>query len=140
MAIRVKTEYGVVSYGNPLFYKTIDDALAPFKGEVFLANYRGAFMDALVEAKQFTWLAERHVSASSKGVFIKIFVMIKFGVSISKTTSAILNSIASELTSIYELPIDDIEIVVTGVISKKVAKRDIHIRYRDLLANKNVLW
>ena len=74
-------------------------------------------------------------------MFIRLYLMLRFGTSIETSARSIITSIAGDITECLDLPIDDIQLVITGLISEKVAKRDIVISYRQLIeAEDEELW
>ena len=111
----------------------IADTLRPYEDKVWLANYKGPVSDVMVRLGNFDSLAETVVKMTEKGLFIRLYVMLRFGLSINETTAGIMDNLAFSLLEYIELPIYNIEIIVTGMLSKNVAKRNIKMDYRTLL-------
>jgi uncharacterized alkaline shock family protein YloU len=87
----------------------------------------------MVRLGNFDSLAETVVEMTEKGLFIRLYVMMRFGLSINEMTAGIMDNLAFSLMEYVELPIYNIEIIVTGMLSKNVAKRNIEMDYRTLL-------
>lgn len=132
MIIRLNNTQGAVSFNGILLDQIIDRALRPWEGRVWIANYKGRGSDKTVKSGNLEQLEEKLISTTENGVFIRLYLMLRFGTSIENSSRAIISSIAEDITECLDLPIDDIELVITGLISEKVARRDIIIRYSSL--------
>ncbi len=66
---------------------------------------------------------------TDRGVFVKFYVATRFGVSIRTSLDGIISSIAHDVTDKLGLPIDNIVVNVTAVVSRNAAKRDITLDY-----------
>ena len=87
----------------------------------------------MIRLRNYDALAEKVVKMTEKGLFIRLYIMLRFGSSIGEVTTRIMDRLAFSLMTYLELPIDNIEVIVTGMVSKNVAKRNIRTDYRTLL-------
>jgi len=133
MFYREENQIGSIGINKNVIDEMITDAFRPYEGRVWLANYKGAVSDMMVRLGNFDSLAESLVELTEKGLFIRLYVMMRFGQSINEMTAAIMDHLAFSLTEYVELPINNIEIILTGMLSKNVAKRNIKMDYRTLL-------
>ena len=64
----------------------------------------------------------------NQGLDIRVYVIVKFGVSIRNVTSTLINSIQESVRENTGLEANSIAIAITGTFSKNVAKRNIEVR------------
>ncbi|MBP5746620.1 MAG: hypothetical protein J6W58_10015 [Lachnospiraceae bacterium] len=130
MLYQKTNEYGVISVDNTFLNQLIKDALKPFEGRAWKANYKGRSQDFLIKLGNFDALSEQVIKESDKGIYIKIYLIVKFGISLGAVTSAIIDSLADILLNDLEAKIDDIEVVISGMImTKGIVKREIVYSY-----------
>lgn len=111
MLTQIENTKGIISFDTSLMDQLIMESLSSFKGE-----YK---------------LIKKSSEMKSLGVFVSINVHLKFGTSIAKFTNEVFSSISSGITNNFELPLDTIQIVISGMYSKKVAKRNLVIEYNS---------
>ena len=136
MLYREVNHIGAVSINHSVVDEMIADAFLSCEDKAWLANYQGAVSDVTIRLRNYDALAEKVVNMSEKGIFIRLYIMLRFGSSISEVTAGIMDRLAYSILEYLELPIDNIEVVVTGILSKNVAKRNIRVDYRTLLNNR----
>ena len=111
MLTKIENTKGIISYDTALIDQLILEALNEFKGD-----YK---------------LLKKSSEMKENGVFINITVNLKFGTSISRFTNQLFSTISNKITENFELPIDTIQIVINGVYSKKLVKRNLVIEYNS---------
>ncbi|MDD2295186.1 MAG: Asp23/Gls24 family envelope stress response protein [Eubacteriales bacterium] len=136
MLYREVNRIGAISINHSVLDEMIADAFLHCEGKAWLANYKGAVSDVTIRLRNFDALAEKVVKMTDKGVFVRLYVMLKFGSSIAEVTAGIMDRLAFSMMEYLELPIDNIEVIVTGMLSKNVAKRNIRTDYRTLLNSR----
>ena len=114
MLIRITNDRGAVSFRENVIEQIIRNALAPFEGKVWTVSVSGT---------------GKEIRMTDRGVYVKIYVAIRFGVSIRNSLDSIISAIANDVTDKLGLPIDNIVVNVTAVVSRNAAKRDITLDY-----------
>ena len=140
MIIRLTNKQGAISFNGILIDQIIAGAMKPWERRVFLAQYKGRQSDKAVKAGNFDSLDRRNVMTTEKGVFIRLYVMMRFGTSIGGAASDIIRKIAGGIRSCLNIPVDEIEVIVTGLISEKVAPRNIAVSLSELERGKKPSW
>ena len=133
MFYRELNQIGAISINKAVIDEIIADAIRPYEGKAWLGNYKGTVSDVKVRLGNFDSLAETVVKMTEKGLFIRLYVMMRFGQSINEITAGIMDNLAFSLMEYVELPMYNIEIIITGMLSKNIAKRNIKMDYRTLL-------
>ena len=134
MLTRVTNEKGIISFDETLIDQTVQEALRPFRGQVWLARYRGSGSDWMILLGNYESMAEKKVRYTDKGLYVRLYLLIKIGTSISEVARSLCYFIADMIENQLQLPLDNVEIVVTGMVSKNAVKRDIRFDYRSFKA------
>ena len=131
MLYQKTNEYGVISVDNTFLNQLIKEALKPFEGRAWKANYKGRSQDFLIKLGNFDALSEQVIKESENGVYIRIYLIVRFGISLGAVSSAIIDSLADVLSNDLDAKIDDIEVVISGMImTKGIVKREIVYSYK----------
>jgi len=128
--------FGAISVDRAVIDGWIDQIFKKTADRAWLAHYKGGVSDVMIRIGNFDALAEKVVEMTDRGLYIRLYIILRFGCSISETSAEIMDRLAYYLTEYLELPIDNIEIVVTGVASKNIAKRHVVTDYRSLLNSR----
>ena len=120
MLTQIENKNGIISYDNALMEQIISDSLSPFKGQ-----YK---------------LREKTYEMTEEGVVVCVEVFLKFGTSISEFSNTVLEYIAGKVENNLELPVKSIKLIISGIYSKKIAKKDIVIEYNnksEIISNRD---
>jgi uncharacterized alkaline shock family protein YloU len=126
------TEHGVISLDKGVIGSIIKRQVAAFDGKVLLSNAKGkvikaANQDRLGDEANFFELSAP-ASASGAGHDLRVFVIIKMGVSISSVTDTLIARLDSDIMEFTGLRANSIAVMVKGMLSKNVSKRDIEVK------------
>ncbi len=132
MIYQEKNEFGVITVDDAFLNQLIKESLHPFEGKVWLANYKGRSSNFAVKLGNIDSLAEKTVKTTEEGLYIKLFLLVKFGVSIREVCSSIFQSLSAAIEEDLELTVDDFVIEITGVWAKNgIGKRNMIISYKN---------
>jgi uncharacterized alkaline shock family protein YloU len=137
MLYREVNHIGAISIDHAVVDEMIADAFHACEDKAWLAHYKGSVSDVMIRLRNYDALAEKIVKMTDKGLFVRLYVMLRFGSSIGDVTAGIMDRLAHSLMTYLELPIDNIEVVVTGMLSRNVARRNIKMDYRTLLNSRS---
>ena len=131
MLYQETNEYGVISIDNTFLNQIIKESLKPYEGKAWKANYKGKSSDFFIKIGNIDALADQEIKESEKGIYIKIYLIVKFGISMGSVSKAIIDNITDVLINDLELKVDDIEVVITAMMmNKNIVKRNIVYNYR----------
>ncbi len=135
MLNRIVNKEGSISYDKAIVEQIITQAVERQDGSIMLVNYRGGVSDLLLKIGASAAIPDKDIEMRPAGIFIKLYVIVRIGDSIRRSCGKLMNAIASDITGMLELPLDNIEIEITGTFSKSmhIAKRQILLVYRDML-------
>ena len=68
------------------------------------------------------------ITNGQKGIDIRVYVVVRFGTSIGAVTNQLLDSIQERVKQYTDIDLNSVAVIVTGMVSKQVAKRNIEVR------------
>lgn len=120
--ITVDTNLGTITVSKNIIKNIILEVIDSFDGKVLLSNSKGKFPKfAQNDADQM------EVELTEDGLEIRVFVVLRFGTSIKYTTNKIIGDMHSLIKERTGISIAKASVVVTGVLSKKLAPRNIEV-------------
>lgn len=142
MLLKQNTTLGTLTYSRQIIDQIIQKAFEEVAGSLWLANYRGGVSDVLVRLGGFESIAETKVEDRDGKLYILLYVVSRIGESITENGEIVMRSILRDVTEQLELPVDNIEIQVTGSVSKgkRMVRRDLRMNLRDLMNNRKMLY
>ena len=121
----LKTKYGKIKVSRNAIARAVVDSLDDMRGKVSMSSNRGKLLREGSAAE----LNAVDVEAFEGDIRIRVNVIVRFGVSITKTADAIAASVQKALRRILGRGPSLVTIRVRGVISQKnIAPRNITIR------------
>ena len=140
MLTQSNNSLGALTISKQIIDQIVDHAFESVEGKLWLANYRGAVSDVLVKIGGFDAIAEKKVEMRDDKLYVKLYVISRLGESIAENCGIVMERIARDVTEMLELPLDNIEIAVTGTVSKNknIVKRDVTLNLREMLNNRTI--
>lgn len=119
----IDTEYGSIGINKSIITQMVTDAVDAYSGKVRLGNAKAVFNIFSNDES-----SNIDIVWDDEGIHINIFLIIKFGTSISRVTNGIIDYIEKNIKVTFgDIP-HKIRILVTGIESKQqVIKRDIEV-------------
>ena len=140
MLTQSNNSLGALTISRQIIDQIVEHAFESVEGKLWLANYKGAVSDVLVKIGGFDAIAEKKVEMHDDKLYIKLYVISRLGESIAENCGIVMQRIARDVTEMLELPLDNIEIAVTGTVSKNknIVKRDLTLDLREMLNNRTI--
>lgn len=128
----IETKLGDIHFSSNIVNKIAEKAVESCGGKAMLHNYKSALKDVMpiMASKMNLYdesVASVEVTNSDDGYSMKVYVVIKFGASIKAVTKEIIDSIYDNAEVIIGHKPEKVTVVVTGVVSKNIAKRHIEV-------------
>lgn len=138
MLTQITNNYGVLTVTRQIIDQIIEHAFESLDGKLWLANYRGTVSDVLLKFGGFDSIAEKKVEMHDDKLFIRLYVVTRLGESIAENCGTVMLRIMKDVTEMLEIPIDNIETVVTGAVTKNnnIVKRDVSLDLRQMLNDR----
>lgn len=119
----IDTEYGSIGINKNIITQMVTDAVDAYSGKARLGNAKAVFNIFSNDES-----SNIDIVWDDEEIYINIFLIIKFGTSISRVTNGIIDYIEKNIKVTFgDIP-HKIRILVTGIESKQqVIKRDIEV-------------
>lgn len=119
----IDTEYGSIGINKTIITQMVTDAVDAYSGKARLGNAKAVFNIFSNDES-----SNIDIVWDDEEIYINIFLIIKFGTSISRVTNGIIDYIEKNIKVTFgDIP-HKIRILVTGIESKQqVIKRDIEV-------------
>lgn len=129
MLYRLDTMNGAISIDKSVVGKIIADAVGQFKGKVLISNHKGKVVSGFAaKLGVMDDINYMEISLDNDRLDIRFFILIRFGTSINKVTDQLIGTIKKNTEEITGLEVNSIAVVVTGMVSKHTARRNIVVR------------
>lgn len=128
MLYKEETENGSITIEKAVIAKIVSETVAQFNGKVIISNYKNKTTTFAAKIGVTDDINNMDISMGSKGLDIKLYVMVRFGTSIGMVTNTLINDIHKNVCRYTSIEPNSVAVVVTGTISKNIAKRKIEVR------------
>ena len=140
MLTQFQNNLGSLTVNKQIIDQIIEHAFEPLEGRFWLANYRGGVSDVLLRIGGFESIAEKKVQMRQDRLYIRLYVVSLLGESLTENCALVMKRIARDVTEMLEVPLYNIEVVVTGVISRKknIVRRDLTFDFLTMLNSRKI--
>ncbi len=119
----IDTEYGSIGINKTIITQMVTEAVDAYSGKAWLGNAKAVFNIFSNDES-----SNIDIVWDDEEIYINIFLIIKFGTSISRVTNGIIDNIEKNIKVTFGDVPSKIRILVTGIESKQqVIKRDIEV-------------
>ena len=151
MLTQSNNSFGALTISRQIIDQIIEHAFESVEGNLWLANYKGAVSDVLVRIGGFDAIAEKKVEVikdilyysgemRDDMLYVRLYVVSRLGESITENCGLVMERIARDVTEMLELPLGNIEIAVTGTVSKNrnIVKRDLTLDLHEMVNTRKI--
>lgn len=128
MLYRIETDEGNITLSKAVIGKIVMESIEQFSGRVLITNHKGK----IVRLKQKYGVTDAtdnmEIIMGDNGLDIRIFIAIKFGTSIGMVTEQLIQGIKYDIERLTGFEANSIAVVVTGLLSKQMSRRNIEIK------------
>ncbi len=125
---RENNDFGTISVLDNAISDIIIDEIKKYGGRIDITNSRGKAVPKLYKSVGGSAAANIQIDTDDdERLDIKLHIVLKFGMSIKKTTDEIAENIRKQINLATGKNPARITLVITGVVSKKFARRNIEV-------------
>lgn len=128
MLYKLETKEGRITLDRFVAAQIVEEQISPFYGKVWIANSKGSMGGFINRLYGRSDLDDFEIAMDERGLSVRVYLIIRFGVSIRMVTERLISDIRNALEKYTELPVSEVSLVVTGMLSKHIAKRNIEIK------------
>lgn len=125
--ITVQNNLGTISITKQVIGRIVAEAIDRFDGKVMISNHKGKVAGVTSKKNGPDERAYMDITHGKNGIDLRVFIVIRFGTSITKVTNQLVDDIHGGLTQITGKEPNSVAVVVTGMISKNIARRHIEV-------------
>lgn len=125
----ITNELGQIQFSRNVIYRVCLDAVNA-TGEARIQNYKGRYTSKKPGRLNVFTQTEEDVEdidiiETDQGLELTIYIVVRFGVSISGVANDIIDHICREMESLFGRQPSSVKVIVTGIVSKDIARRRI---------------
>ncbi len=128
MYYKFQSDLGLIMVKDSVIKRIVIESIALMNGKVKLANHKGQVAGIVAGIVGLDDTNHIIVSRSNIGLDIKLYIVIKFGTSITKITELLIEIIRQKVLESAGIEASSISIVVSGMQAKKLARRNIEVK------------
>lgn len=128
MLYKEETENGSIIIEKAVIAKIVTETVLQFNGKVLISNYKNKATTFAAKIGVTDDINNMEITMGDKGLDIKLYIVVKFGTSIGMVTNTLINDIHDKVYEFTSIEPNSVAIVVTGMISKNIARRNIEVR------------
>lgn len=128
MLYKVEAKDGSISIDKNVVGRIIANAVDQFKGKVLISNHRGRVAGFAAKLGVTDDISFMEINPGKNGLDIRFYILIRFGTSINRVTEQLISAVKKNTEEITGLEVNSIAVVVTGMVSKQTARRNIEVR------------
>lgn len=129
MLYRETTEEGSIMLYRSVIRTLISDVMDGFGGKVqFAGQHKGKFSNLVMRLGGVEDGNSVEINPGETGLVIRVYVVIRFGVSISRITDQLIDAIRASVQEHTGLSVESTTVMVAGLLSKQFVKRDIEVK------------
>lgn len=126
-----KTEEGSLRIRNLVIGQIIVTAVNKFSGRVKITNQKGKVIKIREKYGIPDATDNLEITMGDRGIDVRFYVAIRFGLSIGMVTEQLIRDIKEETEKITGIEANSIAVVVTGLMSKQFAPRNIVVKRKN---------
>ena len=127
MIYQKDTNIGQISVAKNVVTEIIYKAVRVFGNNVVVDNYAKSSNKLYYKMSGGADSNAIEITNSESGIAIKIYIMVKFGTSISKVSKLIISEVNEGFEKTFGMKPSSTEVIITGVFSKNVVRRNIKV-------------
>jgi len=128
MLYRIETDEGNITLSKAVIGKIVMESIEQFSGRVLITNHKGKIVRLKQKFGVTAATDNMEIIMGDNGLDIRIFIAIKFGTSIGMVTEHLIQGIKYDIERLTGLEANSIAVVVTGLLSKQMSRRNIEIK------------
>lgn len=123
----VETDLGTITVSRNAIGKIVTEAVERFDGKVIISNHKGKVPGIVSRIGGMDDINSMEINYGENGLDLRVFVVLRFGTSITQVTNQLVDDIHEKTKETIGIEPNSVAVVVTGMISKNIARRHIEV-------------
>jgi len=120
-------DLGKIQFDENIIGNIIRKIADSFHGKVMLSGSRGRIKKNTARTRNSDDLTFMNMKKTNDGYVIDVYIVLKFGTSIRRTSHEFIDLIKEQVSQITEIPVNKVRIIITGMLSKNFTRRHIEV-------------
>lgn len=125
--IILENEMGKIELPKSVIGSIVIEVVESFDGKVILSDSKGRVHKLAYKLGAMEEANNIEIEGNENGIDLRVYAILRFGVSIKETANQLINELRSAIKEASGITVDNISIVVKGMMSKKIAPRNIEV-------------
>ena len=122
-----ENQLGKIEFDERIIGNIIRRAADSFEGRVMLSGAKGRIKKNSPKDKNSDDITFMNMKNTEDGYVIDIYIVLKFGTSIRRTSNELIAVVREQVEKITELNISKVRVIITGMLSKNFSRRHIEV-------------
>lgn len=128
MFYKLENDEGYITIEKPVIGKIIIEEVKTFNGRVLISTHKGKVPGIVSKIGGADDMSYLEITTGTKGLDVRVYIVIKFGTSIGLVTNQLIDGIQEKIKEYTGIEANSVAVIVTGMISKQIAKRNIEVK------------
>ena len=128
MFYKIETEDGYITIEKNVIGKIIIEEVKNFDGKILIANHKGRVPGIVSKIGGLDDISHLEIMMGPKGLDVRVYIVIRLGSSIGRLTNQLIDGIQYKIKELTAIEANSVAVIVTGIISKQLAKRNIEVK------------
>ena len=124
----IETDLGNITVTKMAIGKIVTKAVGKWNGKVLITNHKGKLTNIMTRLTGNDVSNYMDIDFEEEGLDLKIYAAVKFGTSIGTVTNSLIEDIHDGIKKTIGIEPLSVSVVVTGTISRNIARRNIEVR------------
>ena len=122
-----ENQLGKIEFDERIIGNIIRRAADSFEGRVMLSGAKVRIKKNSPKDKNSDDITFMNMKNTEDGYVIDIYIVLKFGTSIRRTSNELIAVVREQVEKITELNISKVRVIITGMLSKNFSRRHIEV-------------
>lgn len=127
-AFKETTNFGEIVISDDAISEIVLSEIRKYKNNIYITNSKGKRTSKVYKSVGGSSATNIDIISENNVIEIKVYLIFKFGMSIKKTTEGLMENIRKQIKLATGKNPKSITIVITGMASKKIARRNIEVK------------
>ncbi len=127
-AFKETTNFGEIVISDDAISEIVLSEIRKYKNNIYITNSKGKRTSKVYKSVGGSSATNIDIISENNVIEIKMYLIFKFGMSIKKTTEELMENIRKQIELATGKNPKSITIVITGMASKKIARRNIEVK------------
>ena len=123
----IQTDLGTITVTKNAIGRIVTETVDEFDGKVIISNHKGKVPGLVSKIGGSDYVNNIEINFGEQGLDVRVFIVLRFGTSITRATNHLVDELHKRIKAMTGAEPNSVAVVVTGMISKNIARRHIEV-------------